>query len=205
MCIFVSPGILCVIAPSMPTVPTVAVSTPVTPDGETSDFFSIDDTATLICTIDPAGVTGFVATWRILGTTTALVDPLNIDDLQRSITINVKIDDTSTADDYECFAVSSSGNLSAVFTININPFFTVTPDANVLITNDNDSSLTCEADGVPIPDVQLVHVRDGSVLSQGNASVDVFGQTISFGDYQCIANTTGADQTAVFNFTVISM
>ena len=202
MCIFVSPGILCVVAPSMPT---VAVSTSVTPDGETSDFFSIDDTATLICTIDPADVTGFVATWRILGTSTALVVPLNIDDLQRSITINVTIDDTSTADDYECFAVSSSGNLSAVFTININPFFTVTPDANVLITNSTDSSLTCEADGVPTPDVQLVRVRDGSVLSQGNASVDVFGQTISFGDYQCIANTTGTDQTAVFNFTVISM
>ena len=206
MCIFVSPGILCIISPSEPT---LTVGTPVTPDGETSDFFSIGDTAQLICTIDPAA-TRFLATWRILGTTTALVDPVNIaaNAPPTNIVLNVIINDTSVGDDYQCFGVDvdgMSGNVTAVFTININPFFTVTPDANVLITNGTDSSLTCEADGVPTPDVQLVRVRDGSVLSQGNASVNVFGQTISFGDYQCIANITGADQTAVFNFTVISM
>ena len=201
-----SPGILC----SSPGEPTVAVSTPVTPDGETSDFFSVGDTVQLICTINPAGVTQFLATWRILGTTTALVDPVNItaNDPPTNIVLNVTINDASVGDDYQCIGVDVdgiSGNVTAVFTININPFFTVTPDANVLITNSTDSSLTCEADGVPTPDVQLVRVRDGSVLSQGIASVDVFGQTISFGDYQCIANTTGTDQTALFNFTVISM
>ena len=202
-----SPGILCIPSPSEPT---VAVGTPVTPDGETSDFFSVGDTVQLICTINPSGVTRFLATWRILGTTTALVDPVNItaNDPQTNIVLNVIINDTSVGDDYQCIGVDVdgiSGNVTAVFTININPFFTVIPDANVLITNGNDSSLTCEADGVPTPDVQLVRVRDGSVLSQGNTSVNVFGQTISFGDYQCIANITGADQTAVYNFTVISM
>ena len=202
-----SPGIQCI---SLPPEPTLTVSTPVTPDNETSDFFNVGDTVQLICTINPAGVTQFLATWRILGIPTALVDPVNIttNDPPTNIVLNVTINDTSVGGDYQCIGVDVdgiSGNVTAVFTININPFFTVIPDANVLITNGDDSSLTCEADGVPTPDVQLVRVKDGSVLSQGNASVDVFGQTISFGDYQCIANTTGADQTAVFNFTVISM
>ena len=201
-----SPGIQCLIWPPEPT---LTVGTPVTPNGETSDFFNIGDTAQLTCTVNTLDVGLFIVCWRILGATTNLVDPcvsIVPDDPRRSFVINVTIEETSTADDYECFAVSSSVNLSAVFTININPFFTVAPDANVLITNGIDPSLTCEAEGVPTPDVQLVRISDGAVLSQGSTSVSVpIALIMDEGDYQCIANTTGADQAAVFNFSVMSM
>ena len=206
--ICVSPDILCVTSGQ-----TIEVGTPVTPPGDASDFFSIGDTVQLVCTIDPQGVTVFLTTWRVLGTTTGLVEPrirIEANDPATDVVFNVIINDTSDPSNYECVGAdinAISTNLLAVFTININPFFNVTPGANVLATNGSNPDLTCVADGFPIPDVRLVRIRDGVVLALGGSSVDVFPFPTIFGDegdYQCIANTTGAVD-AVFNFTATCM
>ena len=205
---YVSPGILCVTSGQ-----TIEVGTPVTPPGDESDFFSIGDTVQLICTIDPQGVTVYLATWRILGTTTSLVEPrvrIEASDPPTDVVLNVTLNDTSDANTYQCVGADINAvatNLFAVFAININPFFNVTPGANVLATNGSNPGLTCVADGFPTPDVRLVRSRDGSVFAPGGSSVDVFPFPVIFGDegdYQCIANTTGADD-AVFDFLATCM
>jgi len=139
--------------------------------------------------------------------------PVNIgpSDPATSVFLNVTIDNSTAANVYQCLAVDLDAvgdNLMAVFTIFVNPYFVTTPGDPVLATSGRDPGLACVADGAPTPYVQVVRVSNGFVVSEGNTSAAVFGQQVQAGDqgeYQCIANITGADQTAVFNFTLISM
>ena len=180
---------------------------PVTPSGDTSDFFNINDTVELVCLADP-GTMRYAIHIRVNDTITGDMTRLTESALAERSAAQVSTNITAQLDPYvyQCFASHNDPDgvdQSAFFSVFINPFFTFTTSDPVLVTNGTQVGAPCIASGNPEPTVQLLF--NGFVAVSD--LMPSFMMVLEFGNegmYTCVASTPGADQNAVFNFTVIS-
>lgn len=178
-----------------------------TPAGDKSDFFDLDDNIRLVCTADP-GSASYTIHIRVndsdTGEITRLTNSALAERQPATIAVNVSVMLNTTT--YQCFASHNDPNgldETATFTTFINPFFTIVPNDPLLLENGAEISSLCVANGRPVPNVQLL--REDVVIDDPLEPTDVV--TFNFGDggmHQCFASTPGADKNATFNFTVIS-
>lgn len=121
-----------------------------------------------------------------------------------SVSVNVSVMLNTTT--YQCFASHNDPDgvdEIGIFRTFINPFFTTVPNDPLLLVNGSEIPSLCVANGVPLPNTQLLN--ETAVVAESLRSTDVVA--FNFGDggmYQCIASTPGADKNVTFNFTVIS-
>ena len=176
----------------------------VTPSGDESDFFNIDDVVELMCTFDPQ-MNSYAVQIRVNDTSTGSMTRLSFPVVAEGSSVMVAASVNATLDpsSFQCFASHNDPDgvdQSDFFTVLINPFFTFTIEEVVLVTDGMSVQPQCTADGNPTPQLDLFF---GSTLVGDPTS----SRTFQFGDegtYRCVASTTGADQSAEHTFTVIS-
>ena len=177
------------------------------PFGNTSDFYDVNDTVSLVCMFDP-GTSSYTIQLRVNDDVTGEMSQLSRFALADEMPATVSATVTAQLDpsEYQCFASHNDPDgvdLEALYTTFINPFFNFTTNETLLVTNGTIIGSPCIGDGNPTPTVQLFF--EGSLVESD--LTPSFVQEIAFGDdgaYRCVASTPGADRDAVFNYTVIS-
>ena len=137
-------------------------------------------------------------------------------DPPRNVTTVIRLQNTTEdAGEYRCLAVVVDGSASfteqRVLTVNVNPFFTSTPDRTIISLNNTNPNSACVADGFPTPLVQLrIIVNDllmNVPITEAIGMIDVFRGPVQFDDagrYQCMASVQGSEIAVTFNFTLFS-
>ncbi len=162
------------------------------------NFFNINDTVQLICTVDTDGVASYTVHWRHGLTDVQSSQFITVETSAPpvNVTATFEIDDTETAGDYVCIAVvvddSNNVDITSNQTVNVYPFFTALPDATIILTNNSNPNLACIADGFPIARVQLYRIVNNQtlLLAEADEEVAVFNRTLQYDDagvYRCTA------------------
>ena len=180
------------------------------------NFFNINDTVQLTCTIDTDDVASYTVHWRHgqMDVRSSQFITVEMSDAPVNVTATFKLDDIETAGYYVCIAVvvddSNNPDITSNQTVNVRPFFTALPDSTIVLTSNSNPNLTCTADGFPIARVQLYRIVNNqmSLLAEGDGEVAVFNRTLQYadaGEYRCIAMSLLLDNshTIQHDFTVL--